>query len=55
MQAEIKGNNLIITIPLSSKETAKMQLIANSGGFSPLGLKYEGHDLKANVMVGYSK
>lgn len=57
MNAEIKGTNLIITIPLCNppKETAKMQLIANSGGFAGTNLTHEGHSIKINVMAGYSK
>lgn len=57
MKLEIKDNNYVITIPISStpKETAKMMLTASSGGWQAAGTTPDGRPLKANVMVGFNK
>jgi len=57
MKLEIKDNNYVITIPISStpKETAKMLLTASSGGWQVCGAAKDGTPLKANIMVGFNK
>mgnify|MGYP000865220617 CR=1 len=57
MDIKIKDGNYVITIPIDKvgKETAKMVLTANSGGWQAAGTTPDGKQLKANVMVGYNK
>jgi hypothetical protein len=55
MDIKIKDGNYVITIPIASqpKETAKMMLTANSGGWQTLQVGDK--QFMANVMIGYRK
>jgi len=59
MKAEIKGENLIITIPLQEKtlsKTEKTYIIASTGGFKEVpGLKFEGKPVKVSVNAFINK
>jgi len=55
MQAKIKDGNIVITVPIeqaSISASGKMSLVSK-GGWKDLGVKHEGHELRANLTIGY--
>lgn len=52
MKAEVKGNNLIVTIPLETphpSSTGKTKIVAGSGGFKQTEAKVDGKTVSVAI------
>jgi hypothetical protein len=55
MKCEVKGNNLIITLPMNENpepsKTGKSKIVAGTNGFKDAGVKHPGSDKPISISI----